>query len=53
MAAWGNFWIKGYEYLRQLEYQLADIRDKYRYLGEEVCNDAERVLMKLAEFSSN
>ena len=46
----GHFWIKGYEYLRQLEYQLADIRDKYRYLGEEVCNDAERVLMKLADF---
>lgn len=46
----GHFWIKGYEYLRQLEYQLADIRDKYRYLGEEVCNDTELVLMKLADF---
>ena len=23
----GHFWVKGYEYLRQLEYQLADIRD--------------------------
>lgn len=29
----GHFWVKGYEYLRQLEYQLADVRDKYRYLG--------------------
>ena len=30
----GHFWVKGYEYLRQLEYQFADIRDKYRYLGK-------------------
>lgn len=46
----GHFWIKGYEYLRQLEYQLADIRDKYRYLGEKVCNEKELLLMKLADF---
>ena len=29
----GHFWVKGYEYLRQLEYQFAVIRDKYRFLG--------------------
>lgn len=46
----GHFWIDGYEYLRQLEYQLADIRDKYRYLGEDVCSDKEMLLMKLADF---
>lgn len=46
----GHFWIEGYEYLRQLEYQLADIRDKYRYLGDEVCSDKELLLMKLADF---
>lgn len=46
----GHFWIDGYEYLRQLEYQLADIRDKYRYLGDEVCSDKEMLLMKLADF---
>ena len=46
----GHFWIDGYEYLRQLEYQLADIRDKYRYLGDKVCSDKEMLLMKLADF---
>ena len=46
----GHFWVKGYEYLRQLEYQLADVRDKYRYLGDEVCSDKEMLLMKLADF---
>lgn len=46
----GHFWVKGYEYLRQLEYQLADIRDKYRYLGGEYCSEKEMLLMKLADF---
>lgn len=46
----GHFWVKGYEYLRQLEYQLADIRDKYRYLGNEYCSEKEMQLMKLADF---
>ena len=30
----GHFWVKDYEYLRQLEYRLAILRDKYDYLGE-------------------
>lgn len=46
----GHFWVKGYEYLRQLEYQLADIRDKYRYLGDKYCSEKEMQLMKLADF---
>lgn len=29
----GHFWVKGYEYLRQLEYRLAILRDKYDYIG--------------------
>ena len=28
----GHFWMKDYEYLRQLEYRLAIMRDKYDYL---------------------
>lgn len=46
----GHFWIKGYEYLRQLEYQLADIRDKYRYLGDSSCTQKELVFVRLADF---
>ena len=30
----GHFWVEGYEYLRQLEYRLAILRDKRDYLGE-------------------
>ena len=33
----GHFWMKGYEYLRQLEYRIAILRDKLDYLGEESC----------------
>lgn len=46
----GHFWVKGYEYLRQLEYQFADIRDKYRYLGSDSCTDEELIFMQLADF---
>lgn len=46
----GHFWVKGYEYLRQLEYQLADVRDKYRYLGSGSCTKKELVFMQLADF---
>ena len=34
----GHFWIEGYEYLRQLEYRLAILRDKYDYIGGDSCN---------------
>ena len=30
----GHFWVKGYENLRVMEYQIAILRDKYEYLGE-------------------
>ena len=43
----GYFWVEGYEYLRQLEYRLAILRDKRDYLGEEYCNETERKLAKL------
>ena len=44
------FNYKGYEYLRQLEYQLADVRDKYRYLGSSACTKKEIIFMQLADF---
>ena len=42
--------MKGYEYLRQLEYRIAILRDKLDYLGENSCNANERELASLAEF---
>ena len=45
-----HFWRKGYENLRQLEFRIAVLWDKYEYLGEEVCNDEERKLVELAYF---
>lgn len=29
----GHFWVKKYEYIRQLEYRLSILRDKHDYLG--------------------
>ena len=46
----GHFWVKDYEYLRQLEYRLAIMRDKYDYLGEEYCTPEEQKLAMLVEF---
>ena len=46
----GHFWVKGYEYLRILEYRLAILSDKCEYLGEEVASDTERKLAKLVHF---
>ena len=46
----GHFWVNGYEYLRQLEYQFAVIREKYRFLGSSSCNEKELVFMRLADF---
>ncbi len=42
--------MKDYEYLRQLEYRLAIMRDKYDYLGEEYCTPEERKLAMLVDF---
>ena len=41
----GHFWVEGYEYLRQLEYRIAILRDKLEYLGP---NSAHRQKQKLA-----
>ena len=46
----GHFWVNGYEYLRQLEYTFAILRDKRQYLGERYCNRGERKLAALADF---
>ena len=46
----GHFWVKGAEYLRQIEYKIAIVRDKLDYLGEEYCNQIERKLAVLADF---
>lgn len=44
----GHFWVKGYEYLRQLEYIFAILRDKREYLGDRYCNRREQKLAALA-----
>ncbi len=46
----GHFWMKGDEDLRVLEYQIAILRDKSHYLGEEYCTEKERQLASLADF---
>ena len=46
----GHFWVENYEYLRQMEYRLAILRDKYDYLGEEYCNEKEKRLAQLVDF---
>lgn len=46
----GHFWIKDYEYMRQLEYELATLRDKRRFMGDSVCNEKEKVLSLLADY---
>lgn len=46
----GHFWVKGYEYLRQLEYRIAILWDKRIYLGEEFCTEEELRMAVLAEF---
>ena len=46
----GHFWVKGAEYLRQIEYKIAIVRDKLDYLGDEFCNRTEQKLATLAEF---
>ena len=46
----GHFWVKKYENLRVMEYQIAILRDKYDYLGEEFCNEQERELAMLKDF---
>lgn len=46
----GHFWMDGMEELRQIEYKVAILSDKYDYLGREYCNSEELALVSLAEF---
>ncbi len=46
----GHFWVKGYEYLRVLEYRIAVLHDKLEYLGEDYCTPRERELAELIAF---
>lgn len=46
----GHFWVKKWEYLRQLEYRLAILHDKLEYLGTEYCNKTEQMLAVLTAF---
>lgn len=46
----GHFWVKGFEYMRIIEYQAAIIRDKLDYLGEQYCNETEKRLASLRNF---
>lgn len=46
----GHFWVKGYEYLRQLEYRIAILWDKFEYMGEDCCGKLEQKLAWLAKF---
>lgn len=46
----GHFWVKGWEYLRQLEYRIAILRDKYEYLGAEFCTPGEQKIAQLCDF---
>ena len=46
----GHFWVSGYENLRNLEFQIAVIRDKYDFLGPASCNELEQKLATLKNF---
>lgn len=46
----GHFWVDGYEYLRQIEFRIAILRDKLEYLGEAFCTEEEMRLASLANF---
>ena len=46
----GHFWVEENEHIRVLEYQIAILRDKYEYLGEEYCTKDEQRLSSLKYF---
>lgn len=47
----GHFWVKHDEYLRQINYRLGILQDKYQFLGKKVCNQEELELLPLFEFA--
>lgn len=44
-----HFWVPKYENLRQLEFRIAVLWDKFTYLGEDYCTRGERRLVHLAD----
>ena len=44
-----HFWVPRYENLRQLEFRIAVLWDKYTYLGEDYCSAGEKRLVHLAD----
>ena len=46
----GHFLVKGYEYLRQLEYRIAILHTKCEYLGADAASEEERKLAELVHF---
>ena len=44
-----HFWVPKYENLRQLEFRIAVLWDKYTYLGEAYCTEGEKRLVHLAD----
>ncbi len=46
----GHFWVDGYEYLRQIEFRIAILRDKLEYLGETFCTEEEMRLGIAGQF---
>ena len=46
----GHFWVKGYEYLRQLEYRIAILHTKCEYLGADAAGEEEQKLADLVHF---
>ena len=47
----GHFWVEGEEHWRRLVYIVGTIHDKYSYMGDQVCNEKEKMLMPLMGFA--
>lgn len=47
-----HFWVPRHENLRQLEFRIAVLWDKYTYLGENYCSEGEKHLVHLADVPS-
>ncbi len=46
-----HFWVPRYENLRQLEFRIAVLWDKYTYLGENYCSEGEKRLVPIWRMS--
>ena len=47
----GHFWVKGQEQWRQLVYMVGTVYEKYQYLGDAACSEAEKAFLRLIEFA--